>query len=74
MEVRVDPSNDWYLLTRLHDVNPDGEVVETISIISFRTKAEAQCFVGDYARSTKKMQDFMASYMIVNRKDFERIK
>lgn len=74
MEARVDPSNDWYLLTRLHDVNPDGEVVETLSIISFKTKAEAQSFVDAFTRSTKKMQGFMASYMIVNRKDFERIR
>ena len=74
MEARVDPSNDWYLLMRLHDVNPDGEVVETVSIISFKTKTEAQSFVDAFARSTKKMQGFMASYMIVNRKDFERIK
>lgn len=74
MEARVDPSNDWYLLMRLRDVNPNGEVVETISIISFKTKAEAQSFVDAFTRSTKKMQGFMASYMIVNRKDFERIK
>lgn len=74
MEARVDPSNDWYLLTRLRDVNPDGEVVETVSIISFKTKTEAQSFVDAFTRSTKKMQGFMASYMIVNRKDFERIR
>lgn len=74
MEARVDPDNDWYLLTRLRDVNPDGEVIETVNIISFKTKAEAQRFVGAFVKSTKKMQGFMASYMIVNRKDFERIK
>lgn len=74
MEARVDPSNDWYLLMRLRDVNPDGEVVETVNIVSFKTKAESQSFVDAFIKSTKKMQGFMASYMIVNRKDFERIK
>ena len=74
MKVRVEDNNSWYLLLRLQDVNPDGEVITTLNIISFRTKAEAQCFVGDYARSTNELQDFKASYMIVNRKDFERIK
>lgn len=74
MEARVDPNNAWYLLTRLQDVNPDGEIVTTLSIISFKTKAEAQDFVDAFIRSTKKMQGFTASYMIVNRKDFERIK
>lgn len=74
MEARVDPKNDWYLLMRIKDVNPDGEVVETVNIISFKTITAAQCFVGTFARSTKKMKGFMASYMIVNRKDFERIK
>ena len=74
MEVRVDPSNSWYLLMRIKDVNSDGEVVETVNIISFKTIAAAQCFVGAFARSTKKMKGFMASYKIVNRKDFERIK
>ena len=74
MEARVEPNNAWYLLTRLQDVNPDGEIVTTLSIISFKTKAEAQDFVDTFARSTKKMQGFTASYMIVNRKDFERIK
>ena len=74
MEARVDPNNTWYLLMRLRDVNPDGEVVETVSIISFKTKAAAQSFVGAFVRSTNKMKGFMVSYMIVNRKDFERIK
>ena len=74
MEARVEPSNDWYLLMRIKDVNPDGEVIETLNIISFGTKAEAQGFVDAFAISTKKMKGFMASYMIVNRKDFERIK
>lgn len=74
MEVRVDDNNSWYLLLRLQDVNPDGEVITTLNICSFKTKAEAQSFVDAFARSTKKMQGFMASYMIVNRKDFERIK
>lgn len=74
MEARVEPSNDWYLLMRLRDVNPDGEVIETLNIISFKTITSAQCFVGAFARSTKKMKGFKASYMIVNRKDFERIK
>jgi len=74
MEARVDPKNNWYLLMRLHDVNPDGEVVETVNIISFKTITAAQFFVGAFAKSTKKMKGFIASYMIVNRKDFERIK
>lgn len=74
MEARVEPGNDWYLLMRLRDVNPDGEVVETVNIISFKAKAAAQHFIADFVRSTKKMKGFMASYMIVNRKDFERIK
>ena len=74
MEARVEPSNDWYLLMRLRDVNPDSEVVETVNIISFKAKAEAQGFIRAFNISTKKMKGFMASYMIVNRKDFERIK
>lgn len=74
MEARVEPENDWYLLMRLQDVNPDGEVIITLNIISFKTKAEAQGFVGAFNRATKNAKSLNASYMIVNRKDFERIK
>lgn len=74
MEARVEPENNWYLLMRFQDVNPDGEVVTTLNITSFKTKAKAQSFVEAFNKSTEKMRGFTASYMIVNRKDFERIK
>ena len=74
MEARVEPENDWYLLMRLQDVNPDGEVITTLNIISFKTKAAAQVYTGVFYRSIKQIKGLKASYMIVNRNDFERIK
>ena len=74
MEARVDSNNAWYLLMRLRDVNPDGEEVVIVNIISFKTEAEAKRFVEAFDKSTKKTQGFMAWYKIINKNDFERIK
>lgn len=74
MEARVDSKNKWYLIMRIQDVNPDGEVVATLNIISFKSKAEAQGFVGAFNRSTKQIKALKASYLIVSKDDFERIK
>lgn len=74
MEARVDPENKWYLIMRIQDVNPDDEVVTTLNIISFKTKAEAQGFVGAFNKSTKQIKALNASYLIVNKDDFERIR
>ncbi len=74
MEARVDPENKWYLIMRIQDINPDGEVVTTLNIISFKAKAEAQGFIGAFNRSTKQIEALNASYLIVNKDDFERIR
>lgn len=74
MEARVDPKNKWYLIMRIQDVNPDGEVVTTLNIISFKAKAEAQVFIGAFYRSTKQIKALKVSYLIVNKDNFERIK
>jgi len=74
VEARVEPKNNWYLLMRLRDVNPDGEEVVTVNIISFKTEVEAKGFVEAFNKSTKKTRGFMAWYKIINKNDFERIK
>lgn len=74
MEARVDPENKWYLIMRIQDVNPDGEIVATLNIISFKSKAAAQVHTGVFYRSIKQIKGLKASYLIVSKDDFERIK
>lgn len=74
MEARIDPDNNWLLITDTKMINPDNEVVNFVNIISFKTEAEAKGFVKSLTNCLEKATEDHMSYMIINRNNMERIK